>query len=71
MGPKQDEVFAEIHAEYSDIRDLGDRILAVGQIRMRGKGSGAETESLLASVTDHENGKAIRIWELHRSKRGP
>jgi ketosteroid isomerase-like protein len=58
---EQDEVFDEIHAEYSEIRDLGDQIVAIGHTRMRGKGSGAETESPLASVTDHANGKAVRI----------
>ena len=56
-----DDVFAEIHAEYSEVRDLGERIVAIGQIRMRGTGSGAETESPLASVTDFKNGKAIRF----------
>ncbi len=56
-----DEVFAEIDVEFSEIRDLGDRIVAIGSIRMRGKGSGAETESPIASVSDLKNGKSIRV----------
>jgi ketosteroid isomerase-like protein len=56
-----DSVFDEIHVEYSEIRDLGDQIVAIGQIRTRGKSSGAETESPIATVTDLRNGKAFRI----------
>jgi uncharacterized protein len=51
----------EIHAEYSEIRDLGDRVVAIGRIRTRGKASGAATESPFASVTDFKDGKAIRV----------
>jgi hypothetical protein len=40
------DVFAEIDVEFSEIRDLGDRVVAIGRIRTRGKESGAETESL-------------------------
>jgi ketosteroid isomerase-like protein len=56
-----DELFAEIHAEYTEIQDLGDRILAIGAIRMRGRESGAATESPLATVSDFRDGRAIRI----------
>jgi ketosteroid isomerase-like protein len=56
-----DEVLDEVHAEYSEIRDFGDRIVGIGRIRTRGKGSGAETESPLGSVSDLKNGKAIRV----------
>jgi ketosteroid isomerase-like protein len=53
--------FAEFHYEFLEIRDLGDRIVATGRLRARGKESGAETESPLGSVVDFENGKAIRV----------
>ena len=56
------DAFDEIHVEFSEVRDLGDRVVAIGRIRMRGKGSGAETESPSGSVADYENGKAIRVW---------
>ena len=57
-----DAVLDEIHAEYSEVRDLGDRVVAIGRIRQRGKGSGAETESPIGSVIDFKKGKAIRVW---------
>jgi ketosteroid isomerase-like protein len=55
------DAFDEIHTEYSEVRDLGDRVVAIGRIRMRGKGSGAETESPAAVVIDFRHGKSIRI----------
>ena len=38
-----DETFAQINFEFSEIRDLGDRVLAIGRMRARGRESGAET----------------------------
>jgi ketosteroid isomerase-like protein len=35
------EVLDEIHVEYSDVRDLGDKVLAIGRIRTRGGASGS------------------------------
>jgi ketosteroid isomerase-like protein len=55
------EALDEIHVEYSEIRDLGDRVIAIGRIRIRGKTSGAATESPFALVSDVRNGKAIRV----------
>ena len=56
------EDLAEIHLDYSDIRDLGDRIVGIGRIRTRGKHSGAETEIAFGTVTDMKDAKAFRIW---------
>jgi hypothetical protein len=56
------EALAEIHLDYSEIRDLGDRIVGIGQIRTRGKHSGVVTEMAFGTVTDMKNSKAIRIW---------
>ena len=56
-----DEVLDKWHAEFPEIQDLGDRTVAIGHIRTCGRGSGAETESPIASVTDYENGKATRV----------
>ncbi len=55
------EIFGEIHIEMSDFRDLGDRLVAIGRTRNRGKASGAETETRLAFVTEIRNGKTISI----------
>ena len=40
-----DEALADIRLELPEIRDLGDRLVAIGRLRARGKASGAETES--------------------------
>jgi uncharacterized protein len=57
-----DEVWAQFHYEFSEIRDLGDRIVATGRFRARGKESGAEVESPLGYLVQFKDGKAIRIW---------
>ena len=54
--------FDELHWEYPDIRDLGDRVLAIGTFRARGRGSGAEVETPIGVLTDYEDGIAIRVW---------
>ena len=56
-----DETLAEIHVEFSEIRDPGDRIVATGHIHTRGKASGAVTESPLGYVADFRDGKVTRI----------
>jgi ketosteroid isomerase-like protein len=56
-----DETLGEIHVEFSKVRDLGDRIVATGHLRIRGKESGAETESPVGSVAELKDGKPIRI----------
>jgi ketosteroid isomerase-like protein len=55
------EVLAETQVEFTEIRDLGDRIVATGELRTRGKSSGVETESPYGVVSDFENGRVIRI----------
>lgn len=55
-----DDVLDEINVEYSEIRDLGDRVVAIGRVRIRGKASGALTESAVGVVSDLLDGKAIR-----------
>ena len=56
------EALAEFHVQYFEIRDLSDRIVGIGRIRMRDRQSGVETESPLISVTDVKNGRGIRVW---------
>ena len=47
-----DEAFAEVELDYTEIRDLGDRVLATGSFRTRGRQSGALTESPVAALVD-------------------
>jgi ketosteroid isomerase-like protein len=55
------EVLDEIHVEYSEIRDLGDRVVAIGRISTRGGGSGVRTDSPFALISDIKGDKTIRI----------
>jgi ketosteroid isomerase-like protein len=55
------EAFDEIQIEISEIRDLGDRLVAIGRNRARGAASGADVGSPFAFVAEFKNGKAISI----------
>ena len=44
-----------VHVQYTEIRDLGDRVLAVGTIRYAGKGSGISTEAPVALLVTFRN----------------
>jgi len=55
------EAFSEFRVEFSEIRDLGDRVVAIGRWITRGEESGVEVTPPLASVVDFKNGKAIRV----------
>jgi ketosteroid isomerase-like protein len=56
-----DEVLAERHIDFSEIRDVGDHVVATGSLRIRGKSSGVSTESPFSCVAEFNNGRAIRI----------
>ena len=56
-----DGVLGESRMEFSEIRDLGDRIVAFGHYRTRGEASGGETVSQIAYVVEYRNGKATRV----------
>jgi ketosteroid isomerase-like protein len=58
-----EEAFSEIQAEQTEIRDLGERVVAIGHHRGRGKESGAITESPLAWIVEFKGGKVIRVRE--------
>jgi ketosteroid isomerase-like protein len=55
------EMFEVFHASYPDVRDLGDRILAIGSIRMRGKVSGVETDVPTAVIAEFRDGLLLRF----------
>ena len=55
------ETLSEFQAEYPEIRDLGDRTIAIGRVRARGAASEAEIESPHGTVVEFKNGKGIRI----------
>ena len=55
------ESFAETNSNYSEIRDLGDRTVAIGHLRARGIESGAATESPIWTISHWNDGKATRV----------
>jgi ketosteroid isomerase-like protein len=56
-----DEVLAERRLDFSEIREAGDLVVATGRLRIRGKSSGALSESPFGCVAELKHGKAIRI----------
>jgi ketosteroid isomerase-like protein len=60
--------FAVFRLSYDDVRDLGDRVLAIGTIHIRGKGSGIETDIPTAGVARFRDGRATS-WEDFRERR--
>jgi ketosteroid isomerase-like protein len=58
-----DHAFDEFRIGFDedDIRDLGDRIVASGWMRVRGRASGVAIESPVSFVADFRDGKAIRF----------
>lgn len=57
-----DDSFERTVSEFSEVRDLGDRIIAFGHLRATGKESGAPVESPIFYVADFREGKAFRVW---------
>jgi ketosteroid isomerase-like protein len=47
----------------TEVRDLGDRVLAIGHLSGRGKESGVVTETEIVWLVELKNGKGIRIRE--------
>jgi ketosteroid isomerase-like protein len=55
------ETFDVFHGEYPDVRDLGDRVLAIGTIRVRGRGSQLDTEIPSAILVSFRDGLIYRF----------
>jgi ketosteroid isomerase-like protein len=56
-----EERFDRYEVEFDDVRDAGDRVLALGTARGRGYESGAEITGPLAIVASFRNGKCVRF----------
>jgi ketosteroid isomerase-like protein len=56
-----DEALADVRAECTEVRDLGERIVAVGRMRGRGRSSGAVAETPIGWVVDFADGKVVRM----------
>ena len=44
------------HVRLSDVRDLGERVLAIGTLHFTGRGSGIETEAPVAILATYRDG---------------
>jgi ketosteroid isomerase-like protein len=55
------ENFDLFYPAFESARDFGDRVLAIGTIRVRGKGSGAEVEQPMTVVVTYRDGKIARF----------
>jgi ketosteroid isomerase-like protein len=49
----------ELSLAVEEFRDLGDRVVILGRVRGRGRGSGAAVEATLGGVLDFRDG---RVW---------
>jgi ketosteroid isomerase-like protein len=56
-----DESWQSIEAVPEDIREVGDRVVAIVRRRLRGRGSGIEVEDRLGVIFELRDGLAIRI----------
>jgi len=62
------ENFEKFEPDYPEVHDLGDRVLAIGTIHVRGRGSGVETDIPAAGIaTFNEDGRLVR-WEDVRER---
>ena len=60
------EVFEKFELHY-ELLDLGERVLAWGQIHLRARGSGIETDIPFGGLVEFLDGKIVR-WEDFGSK---
>lgn len=62
------ETFEVFVPDYTDVRDLGDRVLAIGSIRVRGRGSGVETDIPSAAIVEFRDGLAWRFKDYGEAR---
>ncbi len=58
-----EEMFEVFQVSYSDVRDLGDRVLAIGSIRIRSKVSGVETDVPTAVIAEFRDGLLLSFQD--------
>ena len=56
-----EEMFEVFQVSYTDVRDLGDRLLAIGSIRMRARVSGVEADVPTAVIVVFRDGLLWRF----------
>lgn len=56
-----EDMFEVFQVAYTDVRDLGERVLAIGSIRMRARVSGVETDVPTAVIAEFRDGLLWRF----------
>jgi hypothetical protein len=57
-----DEMFSEMHVELETFRQVGERLLVLGEMTAVGRGSGAEVSSDVAWVVEPRGDELWRGW---------
>jgi ketosteroid isomerase-like protein len=57
-----DEMFSEMHVELGRFREVGDRVLVIGQMTATGRGSGAAVSSEVGWVFEPRGERFQRGW---------
>jgi ketosteroid isomerase-like protein len=55
------ENWEELQTLVEEIRDLGDRVLVLGRLQGRGKGSGAPVDAQMAGIYEVRGGRISRV----------
>jgi ketosteroid isomerase-like protein len=55
-------IFGRFEVRTDDFRDLTDRVLVLGDIRLQGKGSGIEIDQPMGWLLELEDGKLARMY---------
>lgn len=63
-----EEMFEIFRISWTDVRDLGDRVLAIGSIRMRARGSGVETDVPVAAIAEYRDGLLWRYKDYGQAR---
>jgi ketosteroid isomerase-like protein len=57
------EVYEDGRVDLTDVRDLGDQVLALGTLSFTGRGSGIKTEAPVAIVATFSGGLIVRCTD--------
>ena len=57
-----DEMFSEIRVELGEVREIGDRLLVLGQMTATGRGSGAEVSGEVGWIMEPRGVRFQRGW---------
>jgi len=61
------ESWSALHVDLAEVRDLDERVLGLGTLTAKGRGTGAEVETQAAFVATIQNGRAteLRVYPGH------